>query len=173
MGDRPRMAIFEKLSTGPVGVNELAKMLPVSRPAVPQHLRVLRDAGLVTDSRAGTCRLYRLDPAGVRRLLDQLEQLWSRVLGAFQAVAEKPAEDLIQGADQHRSGPSAGRRSLESVPRPPSRAILDLGRKAVGTNLALRVAIPQRSGPRPWADVPAAFLEFSPQDTRGNGSSSS
>ena len=62
------MAIFQRLANGPMAVNELAGMLPVSRPAVSQHLRVLKDAGLVTDSREGTRRLYQLNPEGVARL---------------------------------------------------------------------------------------------------------
>src|SRR5260370_31016418 len=68
LGDATRMAIFQKLAGGPTAVNELARTLPVSRPAVSQHLRVLKDAGLVTDSKAGTRRLYRLNPQGEARL---------------------------------------------------------------------------------------------------------
>ena len=84
------MAIFQRLANGPMAVNELASMLPVSRPAVSQHLRVLKDAGLVTDSRAGTRRMYRLDPEGVARLRAHFDLVWERALGAFQQAAVAP-----------------------------------------------------------------------------------
>src|SRR5579871_6544308 len=84
------MAIFQKLSAGPIAVNELAAMLPVSRPAVSQHLKVLKHAGLVTDTKAGTRRLYQLDPEGVARLRAHFDQMWSRAMSSFQAAAEKP-----------------------------------------------------------------------------------
>ena len=85
------MAIFQRLSHGPLAVHELADKLPVSRPAVSQHLRVLKDAGLVTDSRAGTRRMYQLDPEGVARLRAHFDQVWERALGAFQRAAAAPA----------------------------------------------------------------------------------
>ncbi len=91
MGDTTRMAIFQKLSAGPIAVNELARMLPVSRPAVSQHLKVLKDAGLVIDTRAGTRRLYQLDPEGVARLRAHFDQMWTRALSAFQAAAAHPS----------------------------------------------------------------------------------
>ena len=81
------MAIFQRLANGPMAVNELAGTLPVSRPAVSQHLRVLKDAGLVTDSKAGTRRMYQLDPEGVARLRAHFDQVWERALGAFQEYA--------------------------------------------------------------------------------------
>jgi len=86
------MAIFQKLTDGPIAVNELAKILPVSRPAVSQHLKVLKEAGLVSDTKAGTRRLYQLDPEGVARLRAHFDQMWTRALGAFQAAAETPAQ---------------------------------------------------------------------------------
>jgi len=89
LGDRTRMAIFQKLAGGPVAVNELARTLPVSRPAVSQHLRVLKDVGLVTDSRAGTRRLYQLNPVGVARLRAHFDQMWTQAMNSFQAAAEK------------------------------------------------------------------------------------
>jgi DNA-binding transcriptional ArsR family regulator len=85
------MAIFQGLANGPMAVHELAGMLPVSRPAVSQHLRVLKDAGLVTDSRAGTRRMYQLDPEGVARLRAHFDLVWERALGAFQRAATEPA----------------------------------------------------------------------------------
>jgi predicted ArsR family transcriptional regulator len=84
------MAIFQRLANGPMAVNELAGMLPVSRPAVSQHLRVLKDAGLVTDSRAGTRRMYQLDPEGVARLRAHFDLVWEKALGAFQRAAVSP-----------------------------------------------------------------------------------
>src|ERR1700726_2618867 len=90
LGDATRMAIFQKLAAGPVAVNELARTLPVSRPAVSQHLRVLKDAGLVTDSKAGTRRMYQLDPEGVARLRAHFDLVWERALGAFQRAAVAP-----------------------------------------------------------------------------------
>jgi DNA-binding transcriptional ArsR family regulator len=91
LGDGTRMAIFQRLANGPMAVSELAGMLPVSRPAVSQHLRVLKDAGLVTDSRAGTRRMYQLDPEGVARLRAHFDLVWERALGAFQRAAVVPA----------------------------------------------------------------------------------
>lgn len=90
LGDSTRMAIFQKLSAGPLAVNELARTLPVSRPAVSQHLKVLKDAGLVLDSRAGTRRLYQLNPEGVARLRAHFDQMWTTALSSFQKAAEKP-----------------------------------------------------------------------------------
>jgi DNA-binding transcriptional ArsR family regulator len=103
LGDATRMAIFQKLSGGPIAVNELARMLPVSRPAVSQHLRVLKDAGLVLDTRAGTRRLYQLDPEGVARLRAHFDQMWTRALGAFQAAAEEPPTGEKHGKHNRRS----------------------------------------------------------------------
>ena len=103
LGDATRMAIFQKLSGGPIAVNELARMLPVSRPAVSQHLRVLKDAGLVIDTRAGTRRLYQLDPEGVARLRAHFDQMWTRALSAFQATAEETPTGEKHGKHNRRS----------------------------------------------------------------------
>ncbi len=83
------MAIFQKLAAGPVAVNEIASTLPVTRPAVSQHLRVLKDAGLVTDRKAGTRRMYQLNPEGVARLRAHFDQMWASAMSAFQAAVEK------------------------------------------------------------------------------------
>ncbi|HKR28498.1 MAG TPA: metalloregulator ArsR/SmtB family transcription factor [Acidobacteriaceae bacterium] len=91
LADSTRMAIFQKLTAGPLAVNELASTLPVTRPAVSQHLKVLRDAGLVRDQKSGTRRLYQLDPEGVARLRAHFDQMWTRALSAFQKVAEEPS----------------------------------------------------------------------------------
>jgi DNA-binding transcriptional ArsR family regulator len=97
LGDASRMAIFQKLSAGPLPVNELARALPISRPAVSQHLKVLKSAGLVLDSRAGTRRLYQLNPEGVARLRAHFDQMWTRALSNFQAAAEKAPKGPIHG----------------------------------------------------------------------------
>jgi DNA-binding transcriptional ArsR family regulator len=103
LGDATRMAIFQKLAGGPVAVNELARTLPVSRPAVSQHLRVLKDAGLVTDSKAGTRRLYQLNPEGVARLRAHFDQMWTKAMSAFQATAEKQPMGEKHGKQRGRS----------------------------------------------------------------------
>ena len=92
LADSTRMAIFQKLSAGPIAVNELARSLPVTRPAVSQHLKVLKDVGLVTDTKTGTRRLYQLDPEGVARLRAHFDKMWIRALGAFQEKLEKDTE---------------------------------------------------------------------------------
>ena len=92
LGDGTRRLILERLRAGPRAVGELATDLPVSRPAVSQHLRVLKEAGLVTDSRNGTRRLYRVDTEGLAEVRDYLESFWTDVLAAFEAAAEAEAE---------------------------------------------------------------------------------
>ncbi|HEY3628749.1 MAG TPA: metalloregulator ArsR/SmtB family transcription factor [Terracidiphilus sp.] len=110
LGDATRMAIFQKLAAGPIAVNELASMLPVSRPAVSQHLKVLKDAGLVTDSKAGTRRLYQLDPQGVARLRAHFDQMWTRAMSAFQIAAEQSLKPKLTG-EKHGKHPRRSRRS--------------------------------------------------------------
>jgi len=85
------MAIFQKLAQGPMAVHELAAVVPVSRPAVSQHLRVLKDAGLIRDSKEGTRRVYQMDPEGIERLRAHFDQVWDKALGAFQSSAGKAA----------------------------------------------------------------------------------
>jgi DNA-binding transcriptional ArsR family regulator len=92
LGDPTRRAIFERLGDGPFAVGELARELPVSRPAVSQHLKVLKDAGLVIDRRAGNRRIYQLDPDGVGALRAYLDQFWNRALTAFKAAVEQTEE---------------------------------------------------------------------------------
>ncbi|HEU4636038.1 MAG TPA: metalloregulator ArsR/SmtB family transcription factor, partial [Edaphobacter sp.] len=75
LADATRMTIFDRLSRGPMAVHELASHLPVSRPAVSQHLRVLKQAGLVLDSKQGTRRIYQLSPEGIARLRDHFDQI--------------------------------------------------------------------------------------------------
>jgi len=91
LGDPTRRAIFEMLAEGPTPVGVLAARLPVSRPAVSQHLRVLKSTGLVVDRAAGTRRLYQLDPDGVAMLRDYLDRFWDRAMADFKAFVEGPA----------------------------------------------------------------------------------
>ncbi len=94
LGDPTRRAIFELLADGPRPVGEIARDLPVTRPAVSQHLKVLKEAGLVTDRQIGTRRLYQLDPEGVGALRAYLDRFWNRALRAFKAAAEQlPQEE--------------------------------------------------------------------------------
>src|SRR5882757_8062692 len=88
LADPTRREIFERLSTGPRSVGELAAGLPVSRPAVSQHLQVLKSARLVTDRAKGTRRVYQIDPAGLGEIRRWLDQFWDRTLAAFQAEFE-------------------------------------------------------------------------------------
>src|SRR5687768_18403446 len=90
LGDPTRRAIFERLIEHPQAVGELARALPISRPAVSQHLKVLKDAGLVAERVAGTRRIYRLDPAGVAALRDQLDTYWSRALAGYTDAVASP-----------------------------------------------------------------------------------
>jgi DNA-binding transcriptional ArsR family regulator len=93
LGDPTRRAIFERLAERPRAVGELARELPVSRPAVSQHLKVLKDAGLVVDTAVGTRRVYRVDPEGVNELRAYLDGFWNRALRAFKDVAERPTKE--------------------------------------------------------------------------------
>jgi DNA-binding transcriptional ArsR family regulator len=88
LGDPTRRAVFELLREGPRAVGDLARELPVSRPAVSQHLRVLKQAGLVTERRNGTKRLYRVDPGGVEALRTYFEAFWTEALASFKAAAD-------------------------------------------------------------------------------------
>jgi DNA-binding transcriptional ArsR family regulator len=89
LGDPTRREIFERLAERPRPVGELAALLPVSRPAVSQHLKVLKDAGLVADRAVGNRRIYQVELAGVQELRAYLDRFWSRALDAFAAVAEQ------------------------------------------------------------------------------------
>jgi len=89
LGDPTRQAIFELLAEGPCPVGEIAAQLPVSRPAVSQHLRILKDAGLVSDRAVGTRRLYQLDPNGVAAMRTYLDRFWEQALDAFARAVER------------------------------------------------------------------------------------
>jgi DNA-binding transcriptional ArsR family regulator len=90
LGDRTRRAIVLHLSEGPRAVGDLATYLPVSRSAVSQHLKVLKDAGLVAEEAAGTRRIYHLNEAGILALRDQLDTFWKRALSGYQDIVEHP-----------------------------------------------------------------------------------
>ena len=92
LGDATRRAVFERLGERPMAVGELAAGLPVSRPAVSQHLRVLKDAGLVSERREGTRRIYSVEPDGVAELRQYFEQFWERSLTSFKKAAETKGE---------------------------------------------------------------------------------
>ncbi|WP_148573280.1 ArsR/SmtB family transcription factor [Nocardioides caldifontis] len=104
LGDRTRRTIVEQLAAGPLAVGELASRLPISRPAVSQHLKVLRDAGLVVERAEGTRRVYRLDEAGVLALRDQLDTFWSRALGGLERATGTDS-DTENGTDSNEETP--------------------------------------------------------------------
>ena len=89
LADPTRRAVFERLADGPCAVGAIAARLPVSRPAVSQHLQVLKDAGLVVDEARGTSRIYRIDPAGLGPVRRWLDQQWDRSLANFKRLAEQ------------------------------------------------------------------------------------
>ena len=89
LGDPTRRSIFERLRRGPRAVGELAHELPVSRPAVSQHLRILKEAGLVTEQRNGTRRIYGVDAQSVAELRDYFDEFWSDALESFRRAVEQ------------------------------------------------------------------------------------
>jgi len=93
LADGTRRAILARLAEGPQAVGALADGLPVTRSAVSQHLKVLKDAGLVSERAQGTRRIYRLNPAAVAALRDQLDTYWQRALARYKDVAEDPQEE--------------------------------------------------------------------------------
>jgi DNA-binding transcriptional ArsR family regulator len=94
LGDPTRREIFERLAERPQAVGELAGELPVSRPAVSQHLKVLKDAGLVVDRQVGNRRIYQLNLDGVGALRAYLDQFWNRALAAFKVAVEQRPEEV-------------------------------------------------------------------------------
>ena len=93
LGDPTRREIFERLAERPLAVGELAGDLPVSRPAVSQHLKVLKDAGLVVDRADGNRRIYRLDPTGIAAMRADLDRFWARALANYRTVVERSIEE--------------------------------------------------------------------------------
>jgi DNA-binding transcriptional ArsR family regulator len=94
LGDPTRRLVFERLDRGPLAVNAIAAGLPISRPAVSQHLRVLKDAGLVIDRAEGTRRFYQANPAALHALRAYLDRFWDRALESFRVAAEREARRL-------------------------------------------------------------------------------
>ena len=93
LGDPTRQAILERLAKGPLPVGQLAADLPVTRPAVSQHLKVLKDAGLVTDRKVGTRRLYQVDPQALADLRAYFDAFWDQALAGFRDAAERDDQD--------------------------------------------------------------------------------
>ena len=104
LADPTRREVFERLADGPLAVGELAEGLPVSRPAVSQHLKVLKAAGLVTDRPDGTRRVYQIDPQGLGQIRAWLDRFWDTALDAFKAEAERESADQANG-DRERERP--------------------------------------------------------------------
>ena len=94
LGDPTRRAIFERLVERPQAVTELASELPVSRPAVSQHLKVLKNAGLVVDQQAGKHRIYRVDQDGLAALRAELDLFWNKTLAAYKTAIEQRQEEV-------------------------------------------------------------------------------
>jgi DNA-binding transcriptional ArsR family regulator len=93
LSDPTRRTVFERLADGPLSVAELSSGLPVSRPAVSQHLRVLKEAGLVFARPQGTRQLYQIDPEGIDNVRRYFDQFWGRALAAFKETAERKQEE--------------------------------------------------------------------------------
>jgi DNA-binding transcriptional ArsR family regulator len=102
LADRTRRAIVASLADRPHSVGELAAQLPVSRPAVSQHLKVLKDAGLVSDHREGTRRIYQLNPVGLAALRDQLDSYWRRALSSYAEVVSADVHDTDEPDDRQQ-----------------------------------------------------------------------
>jgi DNA-binding transcriptional ArsR family regulator len=100
LGDRTRRAILERLRDGPKPVVEIARDLPVGRPAVSQHLKVLKEAGLVVDQAVGTRRVYRIDPDGLKGLEDYARSFWSAALTRYGRAARRVAEKASRKANR-------------------------------------------------------------------------
>jgi DNA-binding transcriptional ArsR family regulator/uncharacterized protein YndB with AHSA1/START domain len=157
LADPTRREIFEALNKSPSAVGTLAARLPVSRPAVSQHLKVLKEAGLVTEISAGTRRIYRIDPRGIGAIRDWLDRHWSNALTAFQAYADSEEDQMsIQPV-----------RCSLNVKAPPTRAFEfftgDITRwwpkdKTIGASPAAEVILEPRTGGR-WFERAADGTE--------------
>jgi DNA-binding transcriptional ArsR family regulator len=109
LADGTRLAIVACLADGPRAVGQLAAGLPVTRSAVSQHLKILKDAGLVEDMAAGTRRIYRLNPVALEALRDQLDTYWQRALAGYANAAEEDQPGRLDGQDRGSDGPAASR----------------------------------------------------------------
>jgi DNA-binding transcriptional ArsR family regulator len=102
LADRTRRAIVASLADHPQSVGELAAQMPVTRPAVSQHLKVLKDAGLVSEHQEGTRRIYQLNPVGLAALRDQLDTYWQRALGSYAEVVSDSTQGTGERDDRHQ-----------------------------------------------------------------------
>ena len=102
LADRTRRAIVASLADRPRSVGELAAQMPVSRPAVSQHLKVLKDAGLVSEHQEGTRRIYQLNPFALAALRDQLDTYWRRALTSYAEVVSDGIHGSGEGDDRHQ-----------------------------------------------------------------------
>jgi DNA-binding transcriptional ArsR family regulator len=93
LADSTRRAVFERVARSPAAVGEIAAGLPVSRPAVSQHLKILKDAGLVAETAQGTRRIYRIDPRGIGAMREWLDQYWGTALSNFESYANGFADE--------------------------------------------------------------------------------
>ena len=116
LGDPTRRLIFETLAARPLSVGDIAQRLPISRPAVSQHLRALKDAGLVVDRPAGTRRIYQVNPAGVERLRAYLDHIWGAALAAFKQAVESEPEGQADRRTVDQAGPDNQAESQKETP---------------------------------------------------------
>lgn len=112
LADPTRLAVLERLAKGPAPVNEIARGLPVSRPAVSQHLRVLKDANLVLDHQLGNRRIYQLNPAGIESIRAYFDRFWGDALESFKSFAEnkESKKSNPRNANNSASGAKSSRR---------------------------------------------------------------
>jgi DNA-binding transcriptional ArsR family regulator len=116
LGDRTRRAILERLRAGPQPVVEIARGLSVGRPAVSQHLKVLKDAGLVTDQAVGTRRVYQINPDGLQTLQDYARSFWSAALTRYQRAARRAVETAPRSTDEDLHPTNEDRRTTAHGP---------------------------------------------------------
>jgi DNA-binding transcriptional ArsR family regulator len=117
LADPTRRQVFEHLRSGPRAVGEIAEEMPVSRPAVSQHLKVLKDAGLVADRAEGARRVYYIDPHGLGPLRKWLDQFWDQTLAAFRDEIERQERALTTAKGKHDESHSHGRSRPQKRPR--------------------------------------------------------
>jgi len=103
LADPTRLAVFERLAKGPAAVHQIAKGLPVSRPAVSQHLRVLKEANLVLDRPSGNRRIYQLNPAGIENIRAYFDRFWGDALESFKSFVEKEQSKNLNPPDATRT----------------------------------------------------------------------
>jgi DNA-binding transcriptional ArsR family regulator len=109
LGDPTRRTIFARLAEAPRAVGELAETMPVTRPAVSQHLRILKDAGLVLDERAGSRRIYRVNQDGLKKLRAELDSFWNDTLTAYKHLVEQPDPTSIDASQDVAQTPGGTR----------------------------------------------------------------